>query len=249
MDGGWTQWVFDAYQIPYTALRNGEIQKGRLRERFDTIVFASQNSAGILHGIRPGQDGGGGRGGASGGGGIRLVQRPEYTGGIAVPGLAQIDEFVRSGGTLIALDSATELPVEFFPLGVRSLLRSSGTGEASAEGYYCPGSILRITVDTTHPIAFGMPKEAFAFSQGGQAFEISDSTRARSIARYAAKDLLASGWLSGERAVLGRHILVEADHGQGRVILFGFRPQFRGQTFGTFRLLLNAIYLGSARKL
>ena len=64
----------------------------------------------------------------------------------------------------------------------------------------------------------------------------------RVLARYAKAKLLASGWLSGEKAVLGKPALLEARVGAGRLILFGFRPQHRGQTFGTFKLLLNAIY-------
>jgi hypothetical protein len=116
--------------------------------------------------------------------------------------------------------------------------------------------LLRITVDTSQPLAFGMPKEAIAFSDGGQAFEITllpefnkGEREIRAVARYASSNLLASGWVSGERAVLGRSLLLEARHGRGRVALFGFPPQFRGQPFGTFKFLLNAIYLGSAQAL
>jgi hypothetical protein len=101
-----------------------------------------------------------------------------------------------------------------------------------------------------------MPMETYAFQSGGQAWDVtllSDFNKGdravRSIARYAQKNLLASGWLSGERVVAGKTILAEARHGAGRVIVFGFRPQFRGQSFGTFKLVLNAIYLGSARNL
>jgi hypothetical protein len=101
-----------------------------------------------------------------------------------------------------------------------------------------------------------MPKEATAFSNGGQAWDISllpeynkGEREVRSVARYASANLLASGWISGERVVLGKHILLDVRHGKGRVILYGFRPHFRGQTFGTFKLLLNAIYWGSARAL
>jgi len=176
-------------------------------------------------------------------------------------GLAQLEKFVRGGGTLITLDNSTELPAQFFPLPVRSLLRpSGGEGESRndppAAGYYSPGSLIRIQVDTAHPLAFGMPKETYAFTTGGQAWDITllrefnkGEREIRSVARYANSNLLASGWLSGESTVQGKHILVEARHGQGRVILFGFRPQFRGQSAGTFKLLLNAIYLASAKTL
>jgi hypothetical protein len=264
MDAGWTQWLLDYYRVPHTLAHNEDFQKGDLRSRFDTIILASQNATSILHGTRPGERAGGR--GEPGGAETRSQQRPEYTGGIGLEGLHNLDEFVRNGGTLIALDNATELPIQFFPLAVRNALRSAGgpagPGGGSPESttapssFYCPGSLLRITVDTSQPLAFGMPKEAIAFSDGGQAFEITllpefnkGEREIRAVARYASSNLLASGWVSGERAVLGRSLLLEARHGRGRVVLFGFPPQFRGQPFGTFKFLLNAIYLGSAQAL
>ncbi|MEO8130170.1 MAG: hypothetical protein ABI822_23910, partial [Bryobacteraceae bacterium] len=185
------------------------------------------------------------------------LQRREYTGGIGVAGLAQLESFVRQGGNLIALDAAADLPVQLFPLPVRSSITSAARTEGGTPaGFFSPGSILRITVDNTHPLAFGMPPEAYAFSSGGQAYDItllpeynSGDREVRSVAKYASKDLLASGWISGEQAVLGKPILLDVRYGKGHVILFGFRPQFRGQSFGTFKFLLNAIYLGSARTL
>jgi hypothetical protein len=261
MDTGWTQWVLDNYKVPYTLIHNDDFRKPDLRSRFDTVVLASQSATSILHGLRPGERAMGREGGSPDA--AKSQPRPEHTGGIGLEGLSQLAAFVRAGGTLVALDSAAELPVQFFPLAVRNTLRSAGgppetgrTPETSAPSFYCPGSLLRITVDTTHPLAFGMPQDAIAFLQGGQAYEIGlleehnqGDRQIRSVARYATKDLLASGWVSGERAVLGRHILLEARHGQGRVVLFGFAPQFRGQPFGTFKFLLNAIYLGSAQAL
>ena len=103
-------------------------------------------------------------------------------------------------------------------------------------------------VDLTNPLAFGMPKEAIVFSNGGPVMEVSGAG-AKSVVNFARRDLLASGWLSGERSVLGKSILVDAAYGKGRVLLYGFRVQHRGQPFGTFKLLLNALYLGSAKKL
>jgi hypothetical protein len=256
MDAGWTEWLMDYYRVPYTVIHNDDFKKGDLKARFDTIVLASQSAASILHGTRAGEGAGGGR---QDFGDLKPVQRPEYSGGIESSGMYELDKFVQSGGTLVALDAATELPIQQYSIGVRALLRAAPEGrdaEVPSNGYYCPGSLLRITVDTSNPIAFGMPKDAIAFSSGGQAFDIAllpeynkGNQEVRPVAKYASSNLLASGWISGERAVLGKTILMEARHGQGRIVLFGFRPQHRGQTFGTFKFLLNTVYLGSAQKM
>jgi hypothetical protein len=247
-DEGWTAWLLDHYGIAYTALHNDDIRKGDLRGRFDIIILAAQTASSILHGSRDGEYG------TERPGEDKLhivnVQRPQYTGGIEVEGLAHLDRFVRDGGTLIALDTATELPIEYFSLPVKNVVRSG------AESFYSPGSLLRATVDTTDPLAFGMPKDAIVFSSGGEAFEITlakaynkGDREIHPVASFATKDLLASGWVSGEKQVYGKHALVHARYGRGRVVLFGFRPQFRGQSYGAFKLLLNAIYLGSAQPL
>jgi hypothetical protein len=241
MDTGWTQWLLDQFAVPYLVLRNADIRAGGLRERFDVILLAQQSMQSILHGspevttLRAGET---------------ARQRPEYTGGIGLEGARQLEEFVRKGGTLIAFDSATELPLSLFPLDVRPGLRPGAQQEAG--GWSCPGSILRMTADNRHRYAFGMPAEHYATSTGGQYFEISESASARKpqvFVRYAAKNLLASGWISGERVMAGKAAAVEAPLGEGQVVLFGFRPQFRGQTFGTFRLILNAIWHSAAEPL
>lgn len=248
MDTGWTQWLLDQYRVPFTLLHNDDVRKGGLRARFDSLILASQTAASILHGARLGERSPGREGDT-----VLPLQKPEYTGGIAIEGLHQIETFVRQGGTLIAFDAATELPIQFFPLPVRNVV-ARPSPEAQGTGFYCPGSLLRATVDTGNPLAFGMPANAIAFSEGGQTFEITllpefnkGERETRSVLRYATQNLLASGWVSGERVVLGKSMLVEARYGLGRVVLFGFRPQFRGQSFGTFKLVLNAIYLASVQ--
>jgi hypothetical protein len=253
IDAGWTDWLLDTFKVPHTMIHNNDFHTGGLRSKFDTIILTSQTARSILHGLRPGERQG--RAGEDTG----AQQRPEYTGGIELPGLAELDRFVREGGTLLAFDQATELPVQEFPLPLRLLLRAAPEGrdaEVSSTAYFCPGSLLRISVDTANPLAFGMQKDSIAFSSGGQAFEStllpefnSGDREVRTVASYARTNLLASGWISGERAVLGRPILMQVRHGAGTVVLFGFRPQHRGQTFSTFKFVLNAVYLGSAKKL
>lgn len=256
MDTGWTQWVLDNFQIAHTMVRNDDIRNGNLRQRFDTIILASQSAASILHGTRAGERVGGRR--SSGASTEEVMQRPEYTGGITLAGLAALDEFVRGGGTLIAFDAATDLPVQFFPLPVTGRLRARSENEApeegSSSGFYSPGSLLRATVDGSSPLALGVPQEIAIFTTGGQAWDINllpnfnkGDKEVKTVVRYATSNLLASGWVSGERQVTGRPVLLDARHGQGHVVLFGFRPQFRGQSFATFKFLLNAIYIGSAK--
>ena len=67
------------------------------------------------------------------------------------------------------------------------------------------------------------------------------------IARYPtrADDILLSGYLQGAEAIAGRAAAVEVPLGRGSVVMFGFRPQYRGQSYGTFRMLFNAL-LGGA---
>jgi hypothetical protein len=250
MDAGWTQWVLDNYKVPYTVIHNEDVRRHDLRTGFDAILLASQSSSSILHGYRDGENAG-----RSGKGRPAVLQRPEYTGGLGLQGAAALERFTREGGTLIALDLSAELPLSLFPIPVRNALGLADP-EGSADGYYSPGSIIRITVDNKNPIAFGMPAEAYAFQTGGQSYEVTitpeynkDAREVRTVAQYASSNLLASGWISGERAVLGKPILVEARYEQGRVVLFGFRPQFRGQSFGTFKLLLNAVFQASAKAL
>jgi hypothetical protein len=248
MDAGWTQYLLEAYKAPHSMLKNADVRAGGLRERFDAIVLASQKPEEVLFGHREGER-------------PRDVsrhyeatpQRPEFTGGIGLEGVAKLEEFVREGGTLVAFDRATDVPVRYFPLPVRPLLETRDD-PPPGEGYWCPGSLLRIEVEPSHPVAFGMPKDAIAFSSGGQAWEVTllpefsrSDREVNVVARYATKNLLASGWISGAQAVEGKPILLEVRHGKGRVILFGFRPQFRAQSAGTFKFVLNAIYLAAAR--
>ena len=109
--------------------------------------------------------------------------------------------------------------------------------------FYCPGSVLRVEVETSHPLARGLGRQLDAYFVNSAAFEVTDDSRARVVARYSqSKDeLLRSGWLLGAQYIAGRAALVEVTLGRGRVVLFGFRPQHRGQTWGTFPFVFNAV--------
>jgi hypothetical protein len=160
-------------------------------------------------------------------------------------------QFVAEGGTLVAQDSATELPLAAMHLPVRNVV----AGIRSTD-FYIPGTLLRLTVDNTNPVAWGMPQEVAAFFTHGPVFEVASRVRDGQkpdedpaitiVASYPGSDVLMSGWLLGERYLHRRAAVLEARVNKGRVVLLGFRAQHRAQPHGTFKLLFNSIYLSSS---
>mgnify|MGYP001770836724 FL=1 len=224
MDEGWTRFVFDTFNIPYASIRDAELRsEANLRAKYDVIILPSMRVREIVEGNSPER------------------YPAEYAGGITERGVENLRRFVEAGGVLICFDAATELAIKRFGLPVRNVLE----GVRSSE-FYCPGSILALEVDTTHPLARGFSSRTDAYFINSAAFEVTDPQRAHTVARYATENVLRSGWVLGEERISGKAALVEATLGRGRVILFGFRPQHRGQTWGTFPFIFNAIMSASA---
>ncbi len=220
MDEGWTRYVFDTFNVPYQSLHDVAVRAGNLRAQYDVIVLPSMRLREIVEGR------------------AKDTAPSEFTGGITDAGVENLRRFVEEGGTLILFDAATELAIKRFNLPLKNVLE----GVKSSE-FYCPGSILRIEVDTSHPLARGMAVKTDAYFIQSAAFEVTDTKRVRTIARYSEneKELLRSGWLLGPQYLTGKTALAEVQLGKGRVVLFGFRPQHRGQTWGTFPFIFNAI--------
>jgi hypothetical protein len=167
---------------------------------------------------------------------------PEYRGGIGDRGVGALKEFVSAGGTLVTLDEASDLALESFG-GIFDGIRDVTRGKRREE-FFCPGSVVRVQVDTSHPLAAGMAGDTAAYFENSRAFETSDP-HVTSIVRYVPADrLLMSGWLLGGPVIARKHAMLEVPYGRGRVVLFGFRPQFRAQSHATFKLLFNALYVG-----
>jgi Zinc carboxypeptidase len=226
MDEGWTRFVFDTFNVPFQTVREGGLSEGNLRPRFDTIVLPSDRT--------------------------REPAEPateEATRGISDTGYRNLARFVEDGGTLICFDGSCAPLIKQWRLPLRNILEGLRSSE-----FYCPGSILRVDLDTSHPIARTMMKETDVYFTNSSAFELTNTPRpisdgpqtpwpVRVVARYAKDDVLQSGWLLGEDKIEDRIALAEIQMGPGRIILFGFRPQHRGQTWGTFPLIWNAVNL------
>ena len=168
---------------------------------------------------------------------------PEYVGGIGADGAEALKQFVDAGGTLVALDSASELATSLLgaPLG-------DADSRPSAGPVLCPGSIVRLDLETD-PLTYGMPRETAGFCAFSSAFDLAAATGQRggincshrSRATPRATCSRAAGWKANS-AIAGKGAMAEVKSGQGRAILFAFRPQHRAQSHATFRLLFNAIH-------
>jgi Zinc carboxypeptidase len=223
MDEGWTRWIFEQYGQKYVSLEDQELRAGALRGKYDAVIIPDQSPRAIMNGHKPG------------------TMPAELTGGLGAEGVRALREFVEQGGTLICLNKASDFAIEQLSLPVRDV--TEGLKETE---FYVPGSILRTELDTTHPLAAGMPAESIAWAEDSPAFEIKSDPlalpRVRIIARYPRNsNPLLSGWLLGDERIRGKAALVEVGLGRGRVYLFGFRPQYRAQSLATYPLLFNAI--------
>ena len=216
MDEGWTRFVFDTFNVPYQSIVDADIRRGALSSSYDVIVLPSQRARDIVEGNAAG------------------TYPAEFTGGITTAGTNNLKEFVSDGGTLICFDASCEFVIGQFKLPLRNVLENMKSAD-----FYCPGSLLALEVDTTQPIARGMARSVDAYFINSSAFEATDSS-VRVIARYAKEGVLRSGWLLGEEKIKGRIALAETKLGKGRVVLFGFRPQHRGQSWGTLPFIWNA---------
>ena len=154
-----------------------------------------------------------------------------------------LEAFVENGGTLVTFAEAGALPIEKFGLPVRNVRE----GLPSTE-FWSPGSTLRVNIDNTNPLAYGMPDQGLAtFLGNNHVYEIvatPQNERADRIVTFVDRDILQSGWLLGEEVIRNKAAMVSVEHGQGQVVLIGFRTQHRAQTHGTFKLLFNALVGG-----
>jgi hypothetical protein len=216
IDEGWTRWVLDTYKIPFTTITEKDLAQP-LNDRIDAIIF----SEGTFGGGR------GGRGGRGGGGGAANAADA-----------AAIETFVRNGGTVLAFNGVSSAMIDALKLPVKNVL----AGVPNTE-FYAPGSILGVDLKRDHPLAkqFVATVPAVWF-ENSPAFEISDPSQATAVATYQTSgNPLLSGWLLGGSKLNGKAALVDAKLGRGHVVLYGFRPQYRGQPNSTYPLIWGAL--------
>ncbi len=228
MDEGWTRWVFEERnreicESAYRSVTDKDIRSGNISQH--SILFPDQSAAQILNGYRKGS------------------MPDDLTGGIGAEGVEKLKKFVEDGGTLVFMNNASDFAIDQFKLPVKDVTRG-----VPRKDFFIPGSILRTELDTTHPIAKGLPAESIAWFENSPVFEVQTDPLAlannfRIIAKYPSdpSKLLLSGWALGTEKIAGKAALVEFKIGKGKIVLFGFRPQYRAQSSATYPLLFNAM--------
>jgi Zinc carboxypeptidase len=233
IDEGWTRLVLENFEFPYETIMDADLFEGDLSERFDVIILPDDGVEQMTGNYKDTDNN-------NFSGRRPDAFPPEYRSGFGDEGVASLDEFVKAGGTLLTFGEAGELAISEFKLPVRNVVQ-----DISTEDFWSPGSTLRMIFDNTNPLSYGMPDTGVGlFLAGNDAYEIIPSEinhRIDRVATFAKRDIMASGWLVGEEYISQKASVVSVGHGEGRVILIGFRPQFRSQTHGTFKLVFNAL--------
>jgi len=218
IDEGWTRWLFEQYGFSFVNVRDSDFGAGALGERFDVIVIAEPGRSSIVDGYSQG------------------TVPSRYAGGVGAPGVRALDAFVREGGTLVCLNRASTFAIDELHLPVEDVV-----AELDRKEFFASGSIVEVLVDTTHPVMAGMPARAKVFVGRSPVFTTKEGFEGSALARYPTEGSpLLSGYLLGEKHLQGFAAALDVHHGEGRVLLIGFRPQWRGQPFGTFRVLFDA---------
>ena len=213
---GWTRLVFEEYGFDYHTLTDEDVRAGGLEDEFDAVVLPHQRFRQLHKGYNP-------------------ATYPErYAGGLGDEGSESLGRFVESGGMLVAWDGAARYAINRLRLPAKNTLSAY-----APSSFFAPGSLLRVTMDFGHPLAYGMPRDAAVMFVNGPAFELVEGD---AVARFPRYNPLLSGWLIGQEKLHGRAALACVPLGEGRVVLMGYRPQFRAQARGTYKTLFNALY-------
>jgi len=223
-DEGWTRLILEKYEFHYSSIHDADIRAGNLNANYDVIIMPdTYRPETVINGYAKG------------------TMPPKYVGGITPGGVRNLKLYVENGGTLIFMNATCNLAVEHFGLPVRNVLK-----KVKRDEFVCTGSILRMEFDVSHPLAYGMPKEAATIFDNSCAFDIMPSFEAKkepkSISKYPEENPLMSGWIYGERVIRQKAAILDIPYGKGKIILLGFPVQFRAQSYGTFRLLFNSIF-------
>lgn len=221
IDQGWTKFVLDSFSFPYESLSGCKLKFADLAQNYDALILPSISARSLMWGERTRPY-------------TPLVQT-ENTAGLGVRGLENLQSYVRAGGTLISFGEAAKSIATLFELNMKNVIHPFN-------GFSAPGSLLQISLKNDRPLCYGMPENTAIFYNNDPAFIVNDG---EVLGKYTAHKSFLSGYIRNGEILKERAAMVSSDYGKGKIILFGFRPQHRGQTYSTFKLVFNAILSAS----
>jgi hypothetical protein len=221
IDEGWTRWILEQYGYSPISLYNADMRSGGLRDRVDVIILPDMRRQQLLEGFREG------------------IVPGQYAGGIGDEGIDNLREFVRRGGTLVAFNQTAATLVPLLSLPVTNVLDG-----VKSDKFFCSGALLRVELGAAdRPVTWGLPSEPIVMFEQGPAFTTQAGFHGAVLARYPKdSDPLESGLLLHPEAIENKVAALEVPYGSGRIFLYGFKPQWRGQSHGTYKFFLNALY-------
>ena len=164
----------------------------------------------------------------------------------------QLKKFLEDGGTILAVGRSASNLAQLMGLPVENhLVERSGEGTVQplpSEKYYVPGSVLRMSVDNTDPIAHGFEPQVDVFFDNSPVFSLAPDAAmkgVRPVAWFDGPTPLRSGWAFGQGYLDGGVEVIDASVGKGKLYLFAPEITFRAQPHGTFKFLFNGLYLSA----
>jgi zinc carboxypeptidase len=229
LDEGWTRWLLDQYGFAPKSLHAQDVKSGL--QNYDVLILPDIDKEQIANGRRRSEEGS-----------MRYQDElpAEFRGALEKEGADVVKKFVENGGTLLAFSAACDYVIDNFNIPVRNAL-------ARATDFSVPGSLVRVNVNTNHPVTADMSKESAIYLDRAVAFDT--TSPGGELQRWVlmtypedSRDILLSGWINGEERLTRKAAAVAMTFGKGRIVLFGFRPQHRGQTHATFPMIFDALY-------
>jgi hypothetical protein len=241
MPSGWTRWILEQYDFPFEVVYPRELDAGNLNAKYDVLIF--------VDGAIPSGEGRGGFGAGAPDANTIPAEFRGWLGSITVDTtVPQLKTFLEQGGTIVTIGSSTAL-AHHLGLPIENQLIEH-TADATAEDlprekYYIPGSLLEVRVDSTAPLAAGMPSRAIVMFDNSPVFRLKPAASLagiRPVAWFDSAAPLRSGWAWGQHYLEAGIVAATAPVGQGTLHLLGPEVLFRAQPHGTFKLVFNALY-------
>lgn len=238
MDAGWTRYLFDSYYLPFEVIHPGEIQKTDLTE-FDVVIFPNTHKSVLMKGEYETDKY------------YRMSSYPpEYVKGMGKKGKKKVMEYLDQGGKIVSWGQSTKLFMGKHTIGKEDnkeqfkLPVDDVSEKLKNEGFYCPGTLINVDVETNMQFTKGLPDQIGVFYRGDPVFKTSipifDMNR-RVLGSFTKEETLLSGYAKNVELLEEEPAMVWIKKGRGEMILFSFGPQFRAAVPSNYKLIFNSI--------